>query len=414
MKILIVVDSINIEDSSGSKANVALIKNLQKSGFEVIVYHYTLKKIDIENVTCVAISEIKYHPFYFLSRLQRVLVRNFNIILARFLENKFGFSFTFFNDVLSIKKAINNIDFVPNLVITLSKGASFRPHYAMLKLKKYHKNWLAYIHDPYPHYCYPKPYQWADYGYKHKISFFKELSMNARFTAFPSLLLKEWMGNFYPNMINTGLIIPHQNGLINSNDMRLPSFFDLKKFNVLHAGNLLKERTPNGIIDGYKLFLKQNPVAEINSQLTLIGHTDPIFENLVKREQTNNTINFINSNMDFDTVFELQTKTSVNVILEANAENSPFLPAKFAHYIAANKKILCLSPQKSETKRLLGDEYEFWSTPIDVIKIAKLIENLYLLWIENPNNMKLNRYDLEHYLSEEALKIIMIKIESKL
>ena len=36
-KILIVVDSINIEDSSGSKANVALIQNLAISGFEGLV-----------------------------------------------------------------------------------------------------------------------------------------------------------------------------------------------------------------------------------------------------------------------------------------------------------------------------------------------------------------------------------------
>lgn len=95
MKILVVVDSINIEDSSGSKANVALIHNLAEAGFEVLVYHYTLKNIKLVGVTCFSIPEIKYSPMYFLSRTQRVLSRNFNINLAPFLEKLFGFSFTF-------------------------------------------------------------------------------------------------------------------------------------------------------------------------------------------------------------------------------------------------------------------------------------------------------------------------------
>ncbi len=131
MKILVVVDSINIEDSSGSKANVALIHNLVEAGFEVQVYHYTLKKIQLSGVNCFSIPEIKHSPLYFLSRLQRVLSRSFNLDIAPFLENFFGFSFTFFNDTNSIIKALKKTDFEPDLVLTLSKGASFRPHYSV-------------------------------------------------------------------------------------------------------------------------------------------------------------------------------------------------------------------------------------------------------------------------------------------
>ncbi len=126
IKILIVVDSINVEDSSGSKANVALIKNLVDAGFEVLVYHYTLKNIQLSGVSCFAIPEIKHSYLYFLSRLQRVIWRNFNINLAPFLQKIFGFSFTFFNDTNSIKRALKKINYTPDLVITLSKGASFR------------------------------------------------------------------------------------------------------------------------------------------------------------------------------------------------------------------------------------------------------------------------------------------------
>ena len=43
-KILVIVDSIDVNDSSGSKANVALIQNLAACGFDVLVLHYTQKK----------------------------------------------------------------------------------------------------------------------------------------------------------------------------------------------------------------------------------------------------------------------------------------------------------------------------------------------------------------------------------
>ena len=59
MKILVIVDSIDIEDSSGSKANMALIYNLVAAGFEVLVYHYTLREIQLQGVNCFAIPEIK-------------------------------------------------------------------------------------------------------------------------------------------------------------------------------------------------------------------------------------------------------------------------------------------------------------------------------------------------------------------
>ena len=72
MKILVVVDSININDSSGSKANVALINNLAQAGFDVKVYHYTLKNIQMAGIDCVSIPEKKWGMLFVLSRVQRV------------------------------------------------------------------------------------------------------------------------------------------------------------------------------------------------------------------------------------------------------------------------------------------------------------------------------------------------------
>jgi hypothetical protein len=412
MKILVVVDSINIEDSSGSKANVALIHNLVAAGFEVQVYHYTLKNIQIEGAVCVAISEIKYSPLYFLSRLQRVLSRNFDCNFAPFLERLFGFSFTFFNDTNSIVKAIKKCTFEPDLILTLSKGGSFRPHYAVLKCPELHHSWMAYVHDPYPFHFYPRPYTWVESSYKQKEIFFTKVSEKAKYSAFPSQLLLEWMGSFYPNFLKSGIVIPHQNATYNLQHTSLPDYFDSSKFNLLHAGNLMKQRSPRGLIGGFKLFLYKNPEAKKDSKLILLGNASYHTKMLEEYQMDNPEIFIYNGNVAFDVVYNLQKNVSVNIILESKSEISPFLPAKFPHCVEANKTILSLAPYYSETKRLLGDDYLYWAEVDEVGKIAAIIEKLYYLWKQNPSNLLLNRSDLVGYLSADYLKKIMINFQN--
>src|SRR5690606_2093415 len=102
-------------------------------------------------VQCIMVKERKLNFLYLLSRAQRKIQHGFKINLAKHLEPVFGFSFTFFNDTRSIAKALKNeVGTKPDMVMTLSKGASFRPHYALLKVPEFHNVWMAYIHDPYP------------------------------------------------------------------------------------------------------------------------------------------------------------------------------------------------------------------------------------------------------------------------
>ena len=407
MKVLVVVDSIDIEDSSGSKANVALIQNLVCSGFEVLVYHYTLREMQLKGVNCFAIPEIKYSPLYFLSRLQRVLSRNFDYNFAPFLEKLFGFSFTFLNDSHSIVKALKKATFQPNLVLTLSKGGSFRPHYALLQLPKLHSKWMAYVHDPYPFHFYPRPYTWVESSYKQKEIFFTNVSEKAKYSAFPSQLLLEWMGSFYPNFIETGIVIPHQNAAYNLQNKGLPDYFDAAKFNLLHAGNLMAQRSPRCLIEGFKLFLNQNQEAMNESKLILLGSASYHSKMLEAYQMDLPEFYIYNGNVDFNIVYNLQKNVSVNVILESKSEISPFLPAKFPHCVEANKPILFIGPYYSEIRRLLGNNYEYWAEVDEVEKIAALIEKLYSFWKLNPDNLLLNRTDLEDYLSVDYLKKVI-------
>ena len=86
-RIVFIAESIDKDDSSCSKCNVALIQNTKNAGFEVIVYHYTRhKKPLLEGIECREIKEIKFSINYFLSRFQRVIQRNFKVEFHTFLE----------------------------------------------------------------------------------------------------------------------------------------------------------------------------------------------------------------------------------------------------------------------------------------------------------------------------------------
>lgn len=404
--ILVVVESIDVNKSSGPKVNIAFINNLVALGYAVKVLHYTRKEIQLKGAECVNIKELKSSFNYYLSRFQRLFQRITKLDVSKRLEKTFGHSFTFFSDSISIQKAIKKHYNGHDLIVTLSQGASFRPHHALLNLPSLHDKWLAYVHDPYPFHLYPKPYGWSEPGYRLKINFFTKVSEKAKYSGFPSQLLKEWMGKHYPEFLNTGLVIPHQHlETEKGNEINSLAYFNPEKFTLLHAGNLMKQRSPVGLIEGFKTFLKNNPEAEKEAELMLIGASfdKPL---LTKYNEAISQLYVQMESIPFNEIHYLQQHVNVNIILESKAEISPFLPGKFPQCVMANKPILALGPKHSETKRLLGDAYEFQAEVNDDDRIASSIEILYKRW-KNKEVLQLNRPDLEHYLSPEFLDTVL-------
>lgn len=409
-KILIIVESIDVEDSSGSKANVTLIKNLKKAGFNLKVFHYTRKNIQLDGIDCVSLKENRKSLLFFLSRTERYIRYTFKIELNRKLENLFGFSFTLLNDRNSIAKELKkSIDFDPDLVLTLSKGGSFRPHHALLKLPDLQGRWMAYIHDPYPMHWYPPPYPWYEPGFQQKEDFMKQVADKARFIAYPSRLLLEWMGSKYYTFEEKGIVIPHQlednNSTKNAQDESISSIdFDTTKFNIVHAGNLIRGREPFGLIEGFNRFLLSNPDVRNNIRLVLVGGRNYYSEYLLSKQQENPEIIISETKLTFDETKLIQEKASVNIILEAKSEISPFLPGKFPHCIEADNMILLLSPPESESRRLLGKDYPYWAEIDNAPLISDLLEKLYIVWMNDPEDLQLDRHDLKEYLSFSYLK----------
>ena len=337
--------------------------------------------------------------------MERRFTKITKISLNKYLEGFFGFSFTFFNDSNSIVASIKQQkDFQPDLVLTLSKGASFRPHHALLKLPELHDKWMAYVHDPFPFHFYPRPYNWIQPGYAQKEKFFDQVSQKAKYSAFPSQLLMEWMGSYFPNFLNTGIVIPHQLEKIELKDVQLPVYFDQNKFTLLHAGNLMKQRSPFKLINAYKKFLTKYPEAKHDAQLLLIGPCSYHAKELKKISEELKSLVVDDRNIPFEEVLLLQHQVSVNIILESKSEISPFLPGKFPHCVEANKPILLLGPFYSETRRLLGNDYPYWSEVDNVDEIFYHICSLYQTWLLAKDSLVLERKDLLEYCSENYLK----------
>jgi hypothetical protein len=401
-KILVLTESVNVDDSSGAKANLALIDNLIKIGHKVNVLHLDERSTENTYFDTKIITRFKSSKYYWLCKLNTFL-KKAGITLNKWVEPKLGFSFSHFEDVARFKKALAKENAQAfDIVLTCSKAASFRPHKALLESPKWHGKWYAYVHDPYPMYVYPRPYDWVEPGSLKKRAFFLEVYSKATKLVYPSQLLAEWMESYYPNQNHKRLVIPHQiadhSKKLEIDLSTLPSFFDSKKFNLLHAGSLMKQRPPFVLMKAFNMFLQNNPSAKEHAVLIFIGGVFEGHNKIMDKLMNKNIINH-NKYIEFNTVFELQKLASVNIVIEADTWISPFLPGKIPHLVAADKPILHIGPKISETLRLLGENYELHTTNSEksITLLAKKIEDVYYRWKES-QNLKLNREDLEKYL----------------
>ena len=405
--ILILIESMNPNDSSGIKGRLALINNLIKIGYQVKVIHLDENYTNDESFEAEVVGRFPTSIYFWLSKLN-TFAKSLNIKLNKWVEPQFGFSFSHYEDVDRFKKAL--VRETPDhydIVFTLSKAASFRPHKAVLESPEWHSRWYAYVHDPYPMYVYPRPYDWAEPGSLLKRAFFLQVYAKAKKIAYPSLLLAEWMESYYPLGMAKRAIIPHQiplNLTKEINDtIQLPDFFDSKKFTVLHAGSLMKQRPPFVLMKAFNLFLANSKEPNVNAQLIFVGGASEDHKIEVK-PLLNKNITFYGSYLPFTTVFELQKQATLNVVIEANARISPFLPGKIPHLVLAKKPILHIGPKVSETIRLLGDNYPLHTLnhPNQIETLSDKIASIYSKWADKKQS-SMNRKDLENYFSKIKL-----------
>jgi hypothetical protein len=410
LKILILVESFN--NSSGGSANKILTQNLLRV--------FPNSKVYVGGKQTFADSRVFLikRPITFLkvsAKVQEILSKTVKLNFHTFIEKKIGFSFNFYYDVFCIKQAVkleNHENY--DSIITLSQGASFRPHYTVLiHFPQWHRKWIANMHDPFPFHHYPRPYNFVRHNYKAQEHLMKGIASRAAVATFPSGELAKWMSSYY--QFQHVLVIPHQidQNPINENlgiiEDEYLTFIRPNIFNVVHIGTLLSERYIIALLDTFQQF------ASVYEDVSL-SFVGPIADNHVRaldyaRSQTNGRINYLNKRIPFEQAKLLHKEVSVNLIIEANSEISPFLPGKFPHCVQANRPILSLSPYYSEMKNLMGKDYKYLKQADDYEGIKIALQELYNHWKLNTTEEitkdydKFNQYLSLSYLKEELSKL---------
>lgn len=410
MKILVVADTLDVNSSSGAKGRIALIKALNKCNFDLKVLHYSRKSIHLKGILIEDIVEKRNTFTFIVSKIVILLKKLFNYNLKPWIEKKNGFSFAHDNDVFSIKKAILKEDVQNyNWILALSYAGSFRAHKAILNLPTWHNKFLAYIHDPYPQHSFPRPYDWVEPGHQQKRDFFLKVAQYCAYAIYPSDLLGEWMEGYYKTLIGKRVVIPHQLDKKVIDKTNLPDTFDSDKFTILHAGTLFEARNPIALMDALKRLWSVNTEAQSEVQLLFIGGSSYFDAQINEAKKLFPQIKHLGK-LDFETTLAMQYYASVNIILEAKGPISPFLPGKFPHCVLSDNPILLLGPHCSEVKRLMGEDYPYWSENDDEDKIYNILVTLYKMWKTKPEQYCLDRKDIEFYLSEKYLEQEMAKL----
>jgi len=210
------------------------------------------------------------------------------------------------------------------------------------------------------------------------------------------------MLQFHPVLENKSFIAPH----IYTKLKNLPNFedednldFDVSKFNILHIGSLLGPRNPKHLLKAFSRFVDEDQEKKDNVVLNIIGSVTRENKNFDK-EITSKTIRVIKERISYKKSIELMHKTNVLLILEAVAEDSPFMPGKLADYIAVKKTILALTPINSETTRLLGKDYLYITEMNNENEIYNILKMLWNDWRNNSLKSNIPK-ELIEYISPE-------------
>jgi hypothetical protein len=299
-----------------------------------------------------------------------------------------GFSPKIWSEVRLWKKAIQCMfdKHRPDLVFVRAAGDGFEPHLAMAGLTS-PVPWIANYHDPFPISKYPEPYRRRFF----LMSLLQE-KWNARImraasaVSFPSDRLLRWMlRDDLGRLREKGVIIPHIAGEVplSQQEPRSPELATYhNRFTLIHAGTLLGPRQPWGLVDAFRRFVAKEPARAKVAELVFVGKVNRCHKSDPRwLEMTQSPgIRVVENRVSYAESLDLLSKASVAVVLEAEAAESPFFPAKLMDYMLQGKPILALSPVKSVVSDILGATYPYRALPSETKRIEEFIESLWTLW----------------------------------
>lgn len=278
----------------------------------------------------------------------------------------------------------------PDLIFVRAAGQEFEPHMAMLRWRP-PVPWIANYHDPYPVSLYPMPYchryplisRWQE-------SVHRKILAAANALTFPSRRLLEWvLRDDLEQYRRKAFVIPHLASELPEPDSASERFkLPVPKsddFNIVHTGTLLGPRDPRVLLRGFLDFIKQDGEKRERARLVFVGSLKGESRQHLTRSEWSHLIGSENllcldQRINYHRALEIANTAVSVVILEANAAESPFFPAKLADYLWLRKPILALSPKMSVVDDILGPDYHLWVAPDDCHGVTSALSTLWAHW----------------------------------
>jgi hypothetical protein len=403
MKILALVEDLRVNTSSAGICNSNFLSGLIKDGHQIDCYYDFAHADDfpwLQFPLLKIYSISKHHPGLLLKTISKI--PKTNAVIARLT------GFTLEQNIKikawqrSLKTALCENDY--DLILLLGAGNSMLNYFSILGIKTSIPIMVNY-HDPFPDNQYPAPYT----GPNNRVTKIKTKKSNdiiskATVVSFPSMRLIDWMTQFHPNLKNKSVVLPHVNGLLEN----LPEIDDDDKvtlnqdfFNIVHGGSLLGPRNPEFLIRAFKKFIDDDNERKQKAILNIIGRIDR--KNKVSDidlSKYEGNIRVIGERISYKKSKVIFNQADVLLVIEAVAEESPFMPGKLTDYITAGKNIMALTPKKSEISRLFGNNYPYITETDNEEEIYAILVALWELWKSNRKTIDVP-VSLKQYVSWE-------------
>ena len=406
MRILILCENVYYNDTSAGIVNTNIINVLAKEYDIDCLYLKRYNKeapLFFQERSNINLIEINFSTtkgwFYFLNKMKKV--RAVPAFLSG-LSARDRVKIDNWHHFTCLQLQKNKY----SLIIALGTGHEFLTHFALGKLQTFVPK-LLQIHDPFPLNVYPPPFAEDRRGiYKKLQKSFNEILKKTHFVGFPSELLKNWMQQYYDLEENQCVQLPHPETFFSIPELKRSSLIEKDdSFNIGHIGALWDQRDPTALIAAFEKFSSSDKTKAKFSNLYLLGGASSVHDQKWKNKRYKN-IYFINKRISYKQSLEVQKSFTANIVLEVESEISPIMPGKLADCICVDRPIIALTPEKSETSRLLGNNYPYKTSVDDEEGILMILNGLWLKWLEN-KNLRLDRPDLmEHIGAKKILNTV--------
>lgn len=404
MKFLILAESLRINETSSGIVSSTFVQSLANFGHDITCLYPKTFEYPVSWFQYVKLVEFSYKPYKkkFIDKIPKIrALPSFLYGYSLEVRNKISQWIQIVTEIISKEKF--------DAIIVLSSGSEFLPHLAMLNVQT-NIPIIFNFHDPFPWHVYPEPYRKSinisSYILHKKV---QKIIDKATLVSFPSELLKQHMSKNYLGIEIKSIILPHAGTKLKNLPARNEDqniFLDKTKFNILHAGSLLGPRNPKTFLKAFVKFTMAHQDHANTSVLTIVGKLAKEHTDIVQYVQDN--IRIYDLRISYKKSIELLKEASVLLLIEADADFSPFMPGKLADYIMSEKPILALTPYRSEVMRLLGENYPYWSTLNDEEQIYFHLKSLWQCWKSGTLHSYISD-NLKYYISDENINKTLIQ-----